>query len=382
MIRVFSTLGHFHSSVVSSLVGERPRYINAGQRVALLDGIKGIAACVIVGHHLSEFSPSAELANQFAPNLMYGIYNYGLFIVHLFFVFGGFALAMAMPDETISWRKAFSSFGTRYVRLAAPYLVMLFLLVAVSWSTLGRTMEPPLIDSFSWSQLLAHVFFLQDVLGYGNLSAGTWYLCIDIQYVGLFLMIQALLNTVGKVTRQDFDGPVAMSVVLIPLGLVSVWYWNRVLEYEVFVFYFLGPLVLGSLIAWTLKGRISWWVLLFYATAMTASLAIEFRPRVLVGLGSGLTLYACVRFWLTLPIPSPILWLGKVSYSLFLIHYLVNGIVLNGLDPWIGSSPTRAFAALPIAFLASLVAAAGLYYWVEAPCDRFLKSLRKKGCHP
>lgn len=382
MIRVFSTLGHFHSSVVSSLGGERPRYINAGQRVALLDGIKGIAACVIVGHHLSEFSPSAELANQFAPKLMYGIYNYGLFIVHLFLVFGGFALAMAMPDETISWRKAFSSFGTRYVRLAAPYLVMLFLLVAVSWSAFGRTMEPPLIDSFSWSQLFAHVFFLQDVLGYGNLSAGTWYLCIDLQYVGLFLMIQALLNTVGKVTRQDFDGPVAMSVVLIPLGLVSVWYWNRVLEYEVFVFYFLGPLVLGSLIAWTLKGKISSWVLLFYATAMTASLAIEFRPRVLVGLGSGLTLYACVRFWLTLPIPSPILWLGKVSYSLFLIHYLVNGIVLNGLDPWIGTSPTRAFAALPIAFLASLVAAAGLYYWVEAPCDRFLKSLRKKRCLP
>lgn len=382
MIRVFSALGHFHSSVVSSLVGGRPSYINAGQRVALLDGIKGVAACVIVGHHLSEFSPSAELANQFAPNLMYGIYNYGLFIVHLFFVFGGFALAMAMPDETISWRKAFSSFGTRYVRLAVPYLVMLFLLVSVSWSALGRTMEPPLIDSFSWSQLLAHVFFLQDVLGYGNLSAGTWYLCIDLQYVGLFLMSQALLNTVGKVTRQDFDGPVAMSAVLIPLGLVSVWYWNRVLEYEVFVFYFLGPLVLGSLIAWTLKGKISWWVLLFYATAMTASLAIEFRPRVLVGLGSGLILVACIRFWQTRPIPSPILWLGKVSYSLFLIHYLVNGIVLNGLDPWIGSSPTRAFAALPIAFLASLVAAAGLYYWVEAPSDRFLKSLRKKRCHP
>ncbi len=378
MTKVFSKLGHFQSSLLSSLIGERTRYVNAGQRVELLDGIKGAAACVIVGHHLSEFSPSAQLANQFAPSLMYGIYNYGLFIVHLFLVFGGFALAMAMPDETISWRKAFSFFGIRYVRLAAPYLVMLFLLVAVSWSALGRRMDPPLIDSFHWSQLFAHVFFLQDILGYGNLSAGTWYLCIDLQYVALFLIIQASLHAVEKVTQQDFNGPVAMSVVLIPLGLVSVWYWNRVLEYEIFVFYFLGPLVLGSLIAWTLKGKISWRVLVSYAIAMAASLAIEFRPRILVGLGSGLILYACVRFWRTLPIPSPILWLGKVSYSLFLIHYLVNGIVLHGLDPWIGNSPLRAFTALPIAFSASLMAAAGLHYCVEAPTDRFLKSLRKK----
>ena len=229
---------------------------NAGERFQILDAVKGLAACVIVGHHLTEFSPSSDLADQFAPSLMYGIYNYGLFAVHLFFVFGGFSLALATSKKSISWKQSFSSFSVRYVRLAAPYLVMLMLLITVSWSKITSGMNPPLIDSFSWMQLLAHVFFLQDVLGFGNLSAGTWYLCIDLQYVGLFLMMQALLHSAGKITKRDLSSPRMMAAFLVPLGMTSIWYWSRKQANDPFVFFFLGPIVLGTLVAWHWKKMI------------------------------------------------------------------------------------------------------------------------------
>ena len=361
----------------SALFGAGSSYIQAGQRFALLDMCKGIAACIIVVHHLFEYSPSSDLADQFVPYLLYGIYYYGLFVVHLFLVFGGFAIAIAMPDKPISIRRAFSTFGARYARLAAPYLVMLFLLITVSFSILSRGMNPPLIESFSWWQLLAHLFFLQDLLGFGNLSAGTWYLCIDLQYIALFLLIQILIQTLGRILKQDFSGPTAMTTVLFPLGLGSTWSWSRVLEYDIYVFYFLGSLVLGTLVGWTLQGRISWFVFPVYAIAMATSLAFELRGRVLVALGSSLIIYVGLRFWPRLWVPPPLLWLGKISYSLFLIHYLVNGLVLHGLNPWVGSSPFRAFASMVVAFLASLLVALALYSWVEAPCHRWLKSFGK-----
>ncbi len=377
MEKLVPSFDHLDSPRVSALFGAARNYVKTGQRFELLDMCKGIAACIIVVHHLFEYSPSSDLADQFSPYLLNGIYYYGLFVVHLFLVFGGFSLAMAMPDQPISIRKAFSTLGARYARLAAPYLVMLLLLVTVSFSRLSRGMNPPLIESFSWWQLLAHLFFLQDILGFGNLSAGTWYLCIDLQYAALFLFIQVLMQSIGRIVKQDFSGAVAMSFVLFPLGLVSTWSWSRVLENDIYVFYFLGSLVLGTLVGWTLQGRISWFVFPVYAIAMATSLATEFRGRVLIALGSSLIIYMGLRFWPRLKVPPPLRWLGKVSYSLFLIHYLVNGLVLHGLNPWIDSSPFRAFASMVVAFLASLLAASALYNWVEAPCHRWVKSLAR-----
>ncbi|MEQ1824386.1 MAG: acyltransferase [Pirellula sp.] len=368
-----------HSTEQSSPIGKikRVNHLGRGERFAWLDAAKGIAACIIVGHHLSEYSPSSNLADQFAPSLMYGIYNYGLFVVHLFLVFGGFAMVMMTPNHSISWRQASSLFTARYVRLVVPYLVMLLFLVTVFWAGLCDGMIPPLIDSFSWWQLLAHVFFLQDILGLGNLSAGTWYLCIDIQYVGYFLLIQATLNTLGRIVGRDLASPSVMSILLFPLGMISIGYWSRILENEIFVFYFLGSLVLGTLVGWELKGQLAPWVVVLYVIGMAGSLAIELRPRVLVALGAALILVVAVRLGRKWSVPLPLQWLGKISYSLFLIHYLVNALVLHGLTPWIGRSPYRAFVSMLVAFSVSLLAAAALHYMVEAPCHRWLKSQKQ-----
>lgn len=353
---------------------KRGSFLEMHERFALLDAMKGIAACIIVGHHLCEYSPSSDLADRFAPSLLYGLYNYGLFAVHLFLVFGGFGLAMAMPEQPTSFRQASFIFTKRYLRLFMPYSVMLTLLLFIYWSKICDGVNPPLIDSFSWMQLLAHALFLQDVLGYGNLSAGTWYLCIDIQYVLLFLLIQASLATAGKIANRNLSSETIVSSLLFPLGMMSIWYWSRIPGQDVFVFYFLGSLVLGSLVAWEWKGRIASWILFLYAFGMISSLVIEVRPRVLVAMGSALILYLVVRYGQKIRVLPPFLWLGKISYSLFLIHYLVNGVVLNELTPWIGDSPSRAFTAMIFAFLFSLLAGSALHFLIEAPCSRWLKS--------
>ena len=348
-------------------------------RLEVLDAAKGIAACIIVWHHLCEYSPTSDVADRFAPILMYSIYNYGLFAVYLFLVFGGFSLALSTSKRPISWRNAGTTFISRYLRLFVPYVLMLILLLSCYSFGLACRLEPPLIDSFSWLQFLSHLFFLQDILGFGNFSAGTWYLCIDIQFVAFFLFLQATFNSLAKRLTPMVTTEMWMTAFLFPLGMFSIWYWSRNQSNDTLLCFFLGPMVLGTLMAWGWKKRIPAWISMLYAAGMAASLAVDLRPRVLVALLAAILICVDLRFGKKIRMPQPLLWLGKISYSLFLIHYLVNALVLHGMNTWIGESPARAFASMGLAALVSLCAAVALYYGVEAPCNFYVKSFETSG---
>jgi peptidoglycan/LPS O-acetylase OafA/YrhL len=108
---------------------------------------------------------------------------------------------------------------------------------------------------------------------------------------------------------------------------------------------------------------------------MASSLLVEFRSRIVVALGSAIMIYGVVRCGQTIHVHRSLLWLGKISYSLFLIHYLVNGIVLHHLTAWIGDSPLKAFASMLLALIASLIAADALYRWIELPVRNWINAL-------
>ena len=268
----------------------------------------------------------------------------------------------------------------RYLRLTAPYLVMLGLLLVVAWLTRTSGIEPPLIDSFSWRQLLAHFVYLQDVLRYGNLSAGTWYLCIDMQFTALFLLLFAVLQAVGSRLLGRDATPLAMSLVLAPLGVVAAWHWNRHPEEDQYVTYYLAPLVLGALVAWTIRGKIPAALLIGYLALVGLSLCFDeketLRLRLVIALVTGAALLIASRSALLERLFKPLAPLGRISYSLFLIHYLVNWLVIAALAPYLNNQPLRAIAALVMAFATSLVAAVLLYVFVEKPTLQWVKPLK------
>ncbi len=76
----------------------------------------------------------------------------------------------------------------RYCRLGLPYLGAIALAVAACASARGWLSESVIGPPPTIARVLAHVVFLQDILGYDSLSAGLWFVCIDFQlgliYVG------------------------------------------------------------------------------------------------------------------------------------------------------------------------------------------------------
>jgi len=101
---------------------------------------------------------------------------------------------------------------------------------------------------------------------------------------------------------------------------------------------------------------------------------VEWRPRLLVAAGTaGLILLAArsgrLQGWPSSPLVT---YLGKTSFSLFLVHFPTCLVV----SAWLlrnELSPEQALGGMVLAWAASMAMSALLYRFVEVPCLRLVK---------
>ncbi|MFN9985279.1 MAG: acyltransferase family protein [Pirellula sp.] len=343
------------------------------QRYGLPDAMRGIAAVFIVWHHLTLFAPQSELADLIAPDLMFFLYNRALYAVQVFMVIGGFSLAVSMSGWPQGIYAGASKLLAKYLRIGIPCMVMLAGLLLVTSLFRMCGLDLGLVESVTLGQIIASVFFLQDVLGFGNIAAGTWYLCIDLQFSLMFLV---LYGVIGIFVRDERRGLPIFASLLSSLGLVGAFYWNGRLEYECYVFYFMASFVLGALVGLGIRSRISPNVVYGYVLGLLIAWVFQPRPQLAVALCAGTLLWVGVVRYPNWKTPRWLKWLGDRSYSLFLVHYLVNGVVLFLLDDWAITGPAAAFASMWLAFAASLLGSELFWRWVEVPSLRLSKQLQ------
>ncbi|MBM4003649.1 MAG: acyltransferase [Planctomycetes bacterium] len=345
-------------------------------RLPLIEAGRGIAACLIVAHHLTAYGPLPDIAASVALGPIRFLYEYGRMVVYVFLVIGGFALATSIQIERLDGRGVLRAFAWRYLRIGAPYVAMLAILLVASLAMRGRAFDPPLIDSVSGPQLIAHLFFLQDLFGYGNISAGIWYLCIDMQFAALYLLVVALGRFVsGRMWSEIATRQIVMAI-LFPLGIWSAWDWNRDPGGDSRVFYFLAPLVLGVGLAFWRQRFLSTSLFAMLVAAVGLSLAADFRWRLALAVVTVVSLAVSMRSPFIHRLAVPLIPLGRISYSLFLIHYLVNWIVTTSMAGFVAGSPWRAIAVMLAAFACSLCTALMFYRFVEQPVQRWARNWR------
>ena len=69
------------------------------------------------------------------------------------------------------------------------------------------------------------------------------------------------------------------------------------------------------------------------------------------------------------------MWLGKISYSLFLVHFPIL-VFVSTVALYFGlNSPAEAVMLLGTAVLLSLAAATVLHHWVEVPAGHLARLL-------
>ncbi|RZL93163.1 MAG: acyltransferase [Variovorax sp.] len=342
----------------------------------LLDAVKGVACALIVGHHLARYGPLPASASVLAPALFEWLAQDGRLAVQVFLVLAGFLAAGSLaPYGVLRIDRPLVRVFQRYGRLAMPYLAALCFSVLVAalvrpWLDDDAVPAPP-----GMAQLLAHGLLLQDLLGYDALSTGVWYVAIDFQ---LFVLALAAIGLSELLQRRWLMRPersrwLAVALVL-SLAVASLAVFNRRQGLDVTALYFFGAYGLGMLVYWIGRAtRRSTWrlALLLLAAIGTAALVLDWRSRIAIALVTALGVAVAERRDLLSPaawpsLGAPLVRLGRISYSLFLIHFPVLLLVSAAVSrfapvgPWVGAF------GLVATFVLSIAGAALLYRWVES----------------
>lgn len=336
----------------------------AVERMPLIDALKGVAAQLILLHHLVSYGPLAEAANRLLPALSGWLYDYGRMAVQVFLVVAGFLAARALaPDGAPAALKPLPLIWRRYARLAPPFLVSILLAVAaaaVARGSVGGDMVPAAPTA---AELLAYVVFLHSLLGVPSLSTGVWYVPVDLQLYALLVALFWLCGRAGEGRRAALA-----SAGVALLALASLFSFNRDAGLDNWGLYFFYAYALG-VFAWWLSDRArSPWGLLAVTAVVVIALLFDFRLRVALALAVALLLaLARRRGWLQRWPDSALLgYLGRISFSVFLVHFPVFMLVSAGYVRLGAAGDAAAVLALLFAWGSATAAGAFFFRHVES----------------
>lgn len=365
-----------------------------------LEAARGVAALVVLLSHcigaVMTSRPELSLAQQsdawgVVTRLLVSLVN-GHGAVLFFFVLSGFVLSQSSRmgrEMRFLWLGAY--LVRRFFRLWPAHLVVL-VLAAATWIVLERTPATPLLmfpEALGPGQLViarnylsggaapsSWIDFLKDAgLVSWSINPVTWSLSVE---AALSIFMPALAAI--ALFRSDINRLLVL-VALMGLSFI-VGYSNYYLLYA-FAFYG-GALAhpYGRLVVDGLARAIGERVLLYLALLLLVvpSLILQNRPVEVIVLETAacwlmVSFVAFRRDARALAIldTSSARLLGRVSYSLYLVHFPVLVVSLRVLHQIWGvppSRPVQIVSVVPLIVIvigASVLAAMALYRWVERP---------------
>lgn len=341
------------------------------EQLHLIVALRALAALIILWHHFALYPPLHEWAAPLLGGVVDWLATHAR-ATQVFFVVGGYVMARSMDAR--HWRHAAVAgfIRERYFRLGLPYLAVLAIVLPVCLFARGWVPDAVLGAAVSPMQLLAHLFFLQDILGYEALSAGLWFVCINFQIGLLYVAMLWLRDELGR-GRFDVIGLAGWG-----LAIFSLFHANLDAAWDIWAVYFFPYFFIGVLVHRARHGGAASCEFWLFQALLVVAMLFEWRWRLGMGLLVGLLLFAGDRmgFAARWPRSRPLAWLGKISYSLFLIHFPVL-LLVSAVWARLGwNAPELALAGLLAAFALSIVGAAAFHRWIEAPAARLARKYR------
>lgn len=343
------------------------------KRFHVIDSLRGIAALLVLLFHAKEGHHIDELL-ALAPIWIVSVFSSGDLGVAIFFVLSGFVIAHSLRGDKANFNTATRFLLRRSLRLDPPYWTAIIVTLAVA-SLSAYVMPEKVIAPVSLTQIVAHLFYLQDILGFTQINPIFWTLCMEIQ----FYMIYSLILIAGQYEPEKGLMALRIQAVLGAVFVASLWwvlfpssgawfyplfhcfllgvgaYWSwRHEQFKSSFYVFAGIVLMGSV--WT--GNMF--------SVMSAATAILISFMAATG-NIGVT-----ENWRFLQ------FAGLVSYSLYLIHNPITGAAFN-----VGYRLTGRSAALELIWLvmvvaACLIAAYVMWWLIERPSMALSRKLFRR----
>jgi peptidoglycan/LPS O-acetylase OafA/YrhL len=345
--------------------------------VGALEGLRGYAALLMVVYHAWVLTGGPLLGGGRA------VLSGGFLAVDLFFVLSAFVLTLpaARTGEFGAWREYALR---RAARIVPAYYAALAVALTLFHPLAGPAADkrPPTVDA-----LLAHLSFLQiearlipgydGALGF-RVDPPLWTLSVEVAfYAALPLIVLGFLRRPVLWLGMALAGTVALRA--LALGLADGSTEDRLLSLPPM---YAADFAAGMAGAWLFaRGvAIKGWMVLGAGIAAIAVLYASGAPP-----ADAARLGARQSLWLAVATPAafgalvltaagagarwadnaPARWLGKVSFGVFLFHFMVMLFLVNALGV------ERDFAlVLPLGLAGSLVAGYLSWRLIEQPARR------------
>lgn len=356
----------------SSVSPQTANFADTKPHYELLDGLRGVAALMVLVYHIFEGFAFAESVNGAGSGLITTL-NHGHIAVDFFFILSGFVVSYAYDDR---WGKMSlgAFFKRRLIRLH-PMLVMGALIGVAAFAFVGFQKWDGAASPVMWvfAAFLLTIFMVPalpgaayEVRGNGEmfpLNGPSWSLFFE--YVGnifyaLFIrrfstkMLAAFVVVLGVIHAWFFVGNVSgYDCVGVGWTIDKVNFWGGLVR-------MLFPFTMGMLVARTFKPREiggAFWIcsaLLFAFFAVPYLVPVSERFSI-----NSLYEFACIAF--VFPF---IVWLGacgkcsgntgkinrflgELSYPLYIVHYplmyvfyawLIEKRLYSWSETWLESS--------------------------------------------
>ena len=323
-----------------------------------LDGLRGVAILLVLLHHAG------------IPSVRGGHIG-----VDIFFVLSGFLITALLWQEYEKYgRISLKNFYIRRLLRLTPALALL--LGAFGIYTLATKSGPDLFKSgqaIVYSALYLSDFALAfDFAALGSLEH-TWSLAIEEHFYLLFPVALVLLLAKNW-SRQVIFGLLCLLVVVIAIHRAFLWgptsqEINRVFYgFDTRADGLLVGCILGLIASWNRLPQVKWFLALPGALALFFAIVFVAWDSPLyayglpvINLSAAIVLAFLLRARSTWLGNKILVWVGTVSYGLYLWHNLVFILVRERVtgSPW---------GILILGSIISIACAALSYYLLEKPC--------------
>lgn len=328
-------------------------------RLLEIDALRGLAAlAVVLFHYTTRFSELFQVEGTPTVRFANGFYG-----VNLFFIISGFVIFMTLEKTA----KPMDFVVSRFSRLFPTYWVAIFLTLAIT-HLLGL---PDKLVGLGTA--LANMLMVHGLFRVAHVDGVYWTLEVEMLFYCAMFVLYRLdwLHRVHQVLFALLLLRLTYYVLEQQWGISLPWIVFRLLILQFIPWFALGIAVyLGThhrdakprrqAIAISLLAIATLWLC---ESALIAGLAVAFSTAVFFASRSQLPV---LRFW-------PFVWLGSISYPLYLLHENIGWAVLLRLQSMHLPMDLAILLTLGISFALASALALG----VEQPAMRWIRKKYK-----
>ncbi|MES2417955.1 MAG: acyltransferase [Bacteroidota bacterium] len=325
------------------------------KRIPSIDMLRGIAALAVCIFHFTNGNQTYFSNNYWLKE----VGSIGWAGVEIFFVISGFIIPYSLYHGQYRLKNFDFFLLKRIARIEPPYFFSILIVIALSYISSLLPYFKGEAFHINYFGLMLHVVYLVEFFNQPWLNPVFWTLAVEFQF---YLLIGLIFPFINHKKTWVF------LMVLTLLFCGSLVIQSQAIIFHYILYFMLGILIFNRKVK-IHSGKYIW--------------MLEPLLLIIIYLQFSLAPFVAATFaWLILSYfenweNKLILWLGAISYSLYLIHVPIGGRMINFSANFFNTEVSRSFALLG-ALVATCIFAYLFHQLIEKPAIRLSHAIIKK----